>query len=143
MQKRGAVDVANLAGFIDQKHTQDMRHGAHVFAILVIVPDHPLPIGVEDGVQCGGALCGEELPVKIPRAKLRSIRVNNIGGIEHGVKAETHQARLIRSGGVCLQGILDAPHHVGGQRAAVHVIAGGENKAQDSGLVAQEIMELC
>jgi hypothetical protein len=35
---------------------------------------------------------------------------------------------------------LDAPHHVGSQRAAVYVIAGGENKAQDSGLAAEEIM---
>ena len=120
-----------------------MRHRAHVFAILVIVSDHPLTIGVEDGVQCGGAIRGEELPVKIPRAKLRPVRVDHVRRIEYRVKTEAYQARSIRSLGVCPQSILDAPHHVGSQRAAVHVIAGSENKAQDSGLAAEEIMELC
>ena len=74
MKKRGAVDVANLARFIDQKHAQDVRHGAHVLAILIIVPDHPLTIGIQDGVQGGGALRGEELPVKTPLREIETRR---------------------------------------------------------------------
>ena len=118
-----------------------MRHGAHVFAIGIVVANNPLIIGAENGIQRCGALGGQKLPVKAVCSKLSAVGVDHIGRVKERVEAKAHQAGFVGSQRVCLQCVLHAAHHVSGQRAAIDVITSREDKAQDSGLVSNKVMQ--
>ena len=51
MQKGHAVDIADAALWVDQKHPQDMRKGVAVSTIDGDFALHILFVGIEDGCQ--------------------------------------------------------------------------------------------
>ena len=65
VEERGTVDISDPLALVDKKYPEDMRHGAHVVAVFIIVTNDPLPVGIQRRLQHGVTGGCEEKPVGV------------------------------------------------------------------------------
>ena len=130
MQNRDGVAVANPALLVDQVNPQQMRKLARGMALRVHFPVHGLLIVTQDRLQLGLRARGQKMPVDAARLKTLAVLCHHRRRVMRGIETQRDQPQAVlqlRTGCQCR---LDAMQHHRRQRAAIGIVAGRINEAQ-------------